>query len=133
MNLNEIQGKINKLLSFFVTEVKGATAMGRTDINHVSEVVLVPLLSKVFGYSNLVNLNQTEQVNQPAIDLGDRVAGVAFQITSTSNSKKVKETLAKFDKYELYKQYNHLVIYNLAEKQDSYARRRIQRDHSGQV
>lgn len=121
MNLNEIQGKINKLLSFFVTEVKGATAMGRTDINHVSEVVLVPLLSKVFGYSNLVNLNQTEQVNQPAIDLGDRVAGVAFQITSTSNSKKVKETLAKFDKYELYKQYNHLVIYNLAEKQDSYA------------
>jgi len=120
MILNEIQERINWLLSFFVTEVKGATAMGRTDINHVSEVVLVPLLSKVFGYSNLVNLNQTEHVNQPAIDLGDRVAGVAFQVTSTSNNKKVKETLSKFVKFELYKQYNHLMIYNLAEKQDSY-------------
>jgi HEAT repeat protein len=121
MNLNEIQERINRLLSFFVTEVKGATAMGRTDINHVSEVILVPLLSKVFGYSNLVNLNQTEHVNQPAIDLGDCVAGVAFQVTSTSNNKKVKETLTKFVKFELYKQYNHLMIYNLAEKQDSYS------------
>jgi len=121
MILNETQERINWLLSFFVTEVKGATAMGRTDINHVSEVVLVPLLSKVFGYSNLVNLNHTEQVNQPAIDLGDRVAGVAFQVTSTSNNTKVKETLTKFVKFELHKQYNQLMIYNLAEKQNSYS------------
>src|ERR1043165_4331320 len=108
MNLNEIQERINKLLSFFVTEVKGATAMGRADINHVSEVVLVPLLSKVFGYPNLANVNQTEKVNYPAIDLGDPVARVAFQVTSTSNSTKVKDTLTKFVKYELYKQYDHL-------------------------
>lgn len=121
MNLNQIQERINKLLSFFVTEVKGATAMGRADINHVSEVILVPLLSKVFGYSNLANLNQTEKVNYPAIDLGDPVARVAFQVTATSNSTKVKDTLAKFVKHELYKQYDHLMIYNLAEKQDSYS------------
>lgn len=120
MNLNEIQGRINWLLSFFVTEVKGATAMGRADINHVSEVVLVPLLSKVFGYPNLANLNQTEKVNYPAVDLGDPVARVAFQVTSTSNSTKVKKTLEKFVKYELYKKYDRLIIYNLAEKQDSY-------------
>jgi hypothetical protein len=121
MNLNEIQERINRLLSFFMTEVKGATAMGRADINRVSEVVLVPLLSKVFGYPNLANLNQTERVSHPAIDLGDPVARVAFQVTSTSNSKKVKETLAKFVKHELYKQYDHLIIYNLAEKQGSYS------------
>ncbi|MCA1615158.1 MAG: HEAT repeat domain-containing protein [Acidobacteria bacterium] len=120
MNLNQIQERINKLLSFFVTEVKGATAMGRADINHVSEVVLVPLLSKVFGYSNLANLNQTEKVNYPAVDLGDLVARIAFQVTSTSNSTKVKKTLEKFVSHELYKKYDRLIIYNLAEKQDSY-------------
>jgi len=121
MNLNQIQERINRRLSFFVTEVKGATAMGRADINHVSEVVLVPLLSKVYGYQNLVNLNQTEKVNYPAIDLGDPVARVAFQVTSTSNSTKVKETLEKFVNHELYKKYDHLIIYNLAEKQSSYS------------
>lgn len=120
MNLNEIQERINKLLSFFVTEVKGATAMGRADINHVSEVVLVPLLSKVFDYPNLANLNYTEQANYPGVDLGDLVARVAFQVTSTSTSKKVKETLTKFVSHELYKEYGHLIIYNLAEKQASY-------------
>lgn len=121
MNLNEIQERINRLLSFFVTEVKGATAMGRADINRVSEVVLIPLLSKVFGYSSLANLNYTEQANYPGIDLGDAAARVAFQITSTSNSTKVKETLAKFVSYELYKQYDRLLIYNLTEKQGSYS------------
>jgi tetratricopeptide (TPR) repeat protein len=121
MNLNEIQERINKLLSFFVAEVKGATAMGRADINRVSEVVLIPLLSKVFGYPGLINLNQTEKVNHPAIDLGDPVARVAFQVTSTSNSTKVKETLAKFVSHELYRKYDRLIIYNLAEKQGSYS------------
>lgn len=121
MNLNEIQERISWLLSFFVTEVKGATAMGRADINHVSEVVLVPLLSKVFDYPNLTNLNYTEQANYPGIDLGDAVARVSFQVTSTSNSKKVKETLDKFVSHELYEKYDRLIIYNLAEKQGSYS------------
>src|SRR5689334_17962330 len=119
MNLNEIQDKINRLLTFFVTEVKGATAMKRVDINHVSEVVLVPLLSKVFSYPNLANLNQSEKANYPAIDLADRVARVAFQVTSTSNSAKVKKTLQKFVAHELYRKYDRLIIYNLAERQDS--------------
>jgi hypothetical protein len=121
MNLNQIQERINKLFSLFVTEVRGATAMGRTDINRVSEVVLIPLLSKVFDLSNLANLNHTEQTNYPGIDLGDSVARIAFQVTSTSSSEKVKETLTKFVNHELYKQYDRLIIYNLTEKQGSYS------------
>jgi HEAT repeat protein len=121
MNLNQIQERINHLFSLFVTKVRGATAMGRADINHVSEVVLVPLLSKVFDYPNLANLNQTEKLNYPAIDLGDSVARVAFQVTSTSNNTKVKKTLEKFVNHELYKKYDRLIIYNLAEKQGSYS------------
>lgn len=105
----------------FVTQVKGATAMSRTDINRVSEVVLVPLLSKVFGFHRLRNLNYTEYFNYPGIDLGDAEAKVAIQVTSTINSDKVKDTLAKFVKNELYKKYERLIIYILTEKQDSYS------------
>ena len=121
MNLLESRNRINYLLSVFVTEVKGATAMGQIDINKVSETLLIPLLAEIFGYKNLRNLNATERANYPAIDLGDEVAKVAVQITATSSSNKVKDTLQKFAKYELYRRYDRLIIYVLTERQKSYS------------
>jgi hypothetical protein len=121
MKLNQIQERILELFSIFVTQVKGATAMNRTDINRVSEVVLIPILSRIFNYPHLRNLNYTEYFNYPGIDLGDSEAKVAFQVTSTTNSDKVKDTLTKFVKNELYKKYDRLIIYILTEKQDSYS------------
>lgn len=46
---------------------------------------------------------------------------VAFQITSTSNSEKIKKTLRKFVEYKLYEKYDSLIIYILTEKQQSYS------------
>ena len=121
MKLNQIQERISELFSIFVTQVRGNTAMSRTDINRVSEVVLVPVLSRVFDYKSLRNLNYTEYFNYPGIDLADPDAKVAIQVTSTSDSDKVKDTLTKFVKHELYKKYERLIIYILTEKQDSYS------------
>jgi hypothetical protein len=121
MNLNRIQERILELFSIFVTQVKGATTMSRTDINRVSEVVLVPVLSRAFNYPHLRNLNYTEYFNYPGIDLGDMEARVAIQVTSTTDSDKVKDTLTKFVRHELYKKYDRLIIYILTEKQSSYS------------
>lgn len=121
MNLQKAQDRINELMSIFVSQVKGATAMGRTDINRVSETVLIPLFSSIFGFKKLRNLNFTESPNFPGIDLADDNARVAFQITSTSTSEKVKNTLQTFVEYQLYKRYDRLIIYILTEKQKSYA------------
>jgi len=121
MNLLESRNRINNLMSSFVTQVKGATAMGQTDINRISETVLIPLFAEVYGYKNLRNLNTTEGANYPGIDLGDEIARVAFQITSTSDNDKVKDTLRKFADYELYKKYDRLIIYILTERQRSYS------------
>lgn len=121
MKLLQVQNRINELMSVFVAQVKGATAMGQTDINRVSETVLIPLFAEVYGYKNLKNLNYTEGPNYPGIDLGDEVARVAFQITSTANNEKVKDTLRKFADYELYKKYDRVIIYLLTEKQKSYS------------
>ena len=108
-------------MSMFVTQVRGAGALGQTDINKVSETVLIPLFSEVYGYERLRNLNTTERSNYPAIDLADDEARVAFQITSRADLEKVKDTLRKFADHELYKKYDRLLIYVLTEKQQTYS------------
>jgi hypothetical protein len=121
MNLDRTQNRIIDLLSIFRLQIENATAMSRTDINRVSEVVLVPLFAEVFGYKNLKNLNDTEQANFPGIDLADETARVAIQVTSSSNNEKIKDTLHKFVKHELYKKYDRLIVYILTRKQNSYS------------
>ena len=107
-------------MSRFVVEVKGASAMNMLDINSISEDILIPLFSVIFGYTDLENLNRTERVNFPAIDLGDKKTKTAYQITSDPRSQKIKDTLAKFVKSELYKEYDRIKFYILTEKQKSY-------------
>ena len=119
MNLEKSQYKIRELMTRFVTEIKVAGAMDKTDINRVSENVLVPLLSEIYEHTELKNLN-VDRSNFPAIDLGDEKTGIVYQITSTANSQKIKNTLQKFVKHKLYEKYDHLVIYILKEKQKAY-------------
>jgi hypothetical protein len=121
-----LQNRINELMSAFVTQVKGATSMGRTDINKVAESVLIPLFKEVYGYTNLKNLNDVEKTNYPAIDLGDETARVSIQITSTTDSEKIKDTLRGFIEYKLYEKYDKLIVYILTEKQKSYSGRGYQ-------
>ena len=120
MNLQESQNRINELMARFVAQVKGATAMSRTDINLVAEDVLVPLLSEIYGHTDLKNLNISEGPNSPAIDLGDKGTRTAYQITSRRDSQKIKDTLKKFIAHKLYEEYDRLVIYILTEKQSRY-------------
>jgi hypothetical protein len=119
MRLLESQNRIRELVTFFVTQIK--LTGERIDINLVSETVLIPLFVEVYGYEALENLNLTEGENYPGIDLGDKVAKVAIQVTATANSEKVKDTLRTFVKYKLYEQYDRLIIYILTEKQQSYS------------
>ena len=65
MNLLTVQNRINELMSKFVTQIKGATAMGRTVINRVSKTILIPLFVELYGYKNLRNLNYLEGPNYP--------------------------------------------------------------------
>ena len=123
MNIRDSRNRIEKLMSNFVTTVESANSAGRTDINKDSETVLIPLLAEVYGYKNLRSLNTTEYANFPAIDLADDEAKVAFQVTSTTNINKVKDTLRKFIAHDLHKKYSRLFIYVLTKKQRSYSKK----------
>jgi hypothetical protein len=125
MRLLDYQNRINELMSAFVTQIKGATAMGRTDIKIISETVLIPIFREVFGYLHLENLNYEEN-NYPGIDLGDKEARVAIQVTSTSSIDKVKETLKKFLSHKFDEQYDRVIIYVLTEKQKSYSAKALE-------
>lgn len=119
MNLLHVQNRIIELLSRWVASIKGSTKLSRTDLNHVSENILVPLLREVYGLSDLRNLN-LESANYPSIDLADDNARVAIQVTSTATSNKIRHTLVEFVNHRLYEKYDHLIVYILIEKQKSY-------------
>src|SRR3989337_957669 len=116
----QVQYRIIELMSRWVVSVKGATQMNLTDLNKVSETLLVPLLSEVYELPDLRNLN-TESKNFPGIDLVDDNKRVAIQVTATATSDKIKHSLAEFVENGLYKQYERLIIYILVEKQKTYS------------
>lgn len=121
MKIETVQIRIRELISLFVTQVKGATAQGDLFLNSLAEPFLIPLLREVYDLPNLRSLNHTERKNFPAIDLADDDARVAIQVTATSTSEKVKETLRLFREHSLYERYDRLIVYILSEKQTRYS------------
>ncbi len=119
-NLLHTQERVIELLGVFAYQAKAYSASGKTDFNKVSEDVLVPLFRQIFDLPDLKNLNAAAKKNFPAIDLADDVVRIAYQVTATSDSQKIKDTLKIFVEKELYKKYPRLVFYIITEKKDSY-------------
>ncbi len=114
-NLLHTHERITELFGVFAYQAKAYSASGKTDFNKVSEDVLVPLFRQIFNFSDLKNLNSTVKKDFPAIDLADDEAKIAFQITATSDSQKIKDTLKTFVEKELYKKYPRVVFYIITE------------------
>ena len=125
INLLHTRSRITELLAISAFQAKAYSAAGHTDFNKVSEDVLVPLFRLIFNLPDLKNLNTETKKNFPAIDLADDKAGVAFQVTATSDSRKILETLKTFVEKGLYQKYPHLVFYIITEKKDSYPEKAI--------
>ena len=117
MKLVYLHNRVIELMSRFEKQVEYSAAMSKTDINRAAQTILIPLFEEIYDYKNLKNLDYVEDnSNYPSIDLGDEVEKIAFQITSTTNVTKIKDTLKKFIKYDLHQKYNRLVIYNTSDK-----------------
>jgi hypothetical protein len=99
---------IVEAFSRFSSEIAIFNQNSQFDINDHSEYLLIPLLNSVFDY-RLSNANRIKK-NFPAVDLIDDGNGIAFQISSTVSSKKIKDTLEKFTQYDLHKKYDTLYI-----------------------
>ncbi|SDI55288.1 SMEK domain-containing protein [Desulfosporosinus hippei] len=105
---------IGAALALLSTEVEILNCVNFYDINIVAEDFYAQLLNKIYGY-NLRNLNAYEK-NAPAIDLGDEMKRLSFQVTSDNDSEKIKKTIKKFIEYNQYSTYDRLVILVLTKK-----------------
>lgn len=88
------------------------------DQNIFSQRFIAELLNIVFGYK-LVNLDYQKK-NYTAIDLGDWERKIAFQVTVTKSSSKIKDAITKFIRSQQYVYFENLKVFILAQKQKSY-------------
>jgi hypothetical protein len=89
----------------------------------VSEHFFCRLLNEAYGL-NLVNLNQIAP-NYAAIDLGDKVARVSFQVTRDGKAGKIQKTLDSFVKHSRFDDYDHLRFLIFGDKQTKYSTLKI--------
>ncbi|NRB10395.1 MAG: SMEK domain-containing protein [Rickettsiaceae bacterium] len=88
--------------------------LGMLDGCIACEKLFMGVFNMVYNLS-LENLNLFES-NYPAIDLGDKVSGVCYQITLENKLSKIKDTRAKYYKYNIDKKYPNLKIFIFAKK-----------------
>ena len=120
----EIENQLREVVARLMTEVDLSTKQGRQDINLVSEDAWIPILKEVYQCPNLYNLNKNNK-NFPGIDLGDDQDRVAFQVTSTTDIKKVKGTLTQFMERGYKNTYDELYVFTITKKQKSYSQNSI--------
>ena len=124
MTRQELLQRSSALLGRFAYEVKVANAMGLFDINTVAEDVLIPIFAIAFNCPDLRNQNRI-QMNFPAIDLGCETSRTSIQITSDYSSRKVCETLEKFESHGLGSDFDSLYVYVITERQKSYTSQKL--------
>lgn len=89
-------------LTHLEKKVELSSSLNLHDININTEDTFCELLNYIYIDRNFKNLNSELKGNYEAIDIGDDRNDLAFQITSTTDRKKVTETLKKYKKNNNY-------------------------------
>lgn len=108
---------ITAIISHFAVlkaEVELRSKVNLQDINVHAEQFYKILLNDILDY-NLENINIVEQ-NVAVIDLGDKIAKIAIQVTSNNSKTKIKDTINAFYKKKLFKEYPDFKILIIKDK-----------------
>ncbi|WP_343668427.1 SMEK domain-containing protein [Chitinophaga sp.] len=94
MTNQEIETKdVLDRLAYWFLQLRLTNGITLFDGNKLAEPLVLKILNLLYGL-DLIDLND-EKINTPGIDLGDKQAGVAFQVTIRTDADKVIETLRK--------------------------------------
>jgi len=118
----ELLKQIIKYFSLFRYKVELNNAIHFFDINDIAEDLVQNSLNFIYDL-NLINLN-SDKINYPGIDLGDKKKKIAFQVTSIAKSSKIQKSIdnfinADFDP-KLFIVYESIYIFIITKKQSSY-------------
>lgn len=110
--------KITDTLSLLQLSVKNRAILHLFDTNTVAETFFAEFLNALYGH-NLVNLNFQNQ-NTASVDLGDKQARIAYQVTSDPSPSKVQDAIDKFITHGLDTDYDVLNVLIIGYKQRQY-------------
>lgn len=99
VEIKELQAR----LSYWVVQIRMNNGNYLYDGNKLAESLVLKLLNLLYDL-NLKDINE-EKANAPGIDLGDKAAGVAFQVSSRTDANKVIDTLRKANTYKFAADY----------------------------
>jgi hypothetical protein len=114
MNRKQLIEQILYHLTHLRVSVEQYNGLNLQDINIHSENFFRDLLNLVFDYS-LKNINILQK-NAQSIDLGDEIARIAIQVTSTSELGKIRHTYNGFISAKLDKKYDRLIVLIIGQK-----------------
>lgn len=86
-------------MSYFHSYLKMSNYESYYDVNNIAEGFIMNLLNILYSL-NLKDMNQVKR-NYPGIDLGDEKEGIAVQVTSRRDIKKIKDTYDKIFKNKI--------------------------------
>jgi hypothetical protein len=95
--------KVNDAFAILAHKVSLSNSLNLQDINIHAENFFRDVLNYIFKDRKFKNLNY-EYLNSEAIDLGDTINDMSFQISSDSSLRKVNETIEKYNKRKDYRQ-----------------------------
>jgi hypothetical protein len=105
-------------IEFQSGSTKKQNVIGLFDDNRLAQDFYCGLFKLLCGYDKLVDLDKlNEKTNYAAIDLGDKSARIAIQITTDSSSTKIKDTLKKFKDAKLFNDYDRLIVLIIGKKE----------------
>lgn len=110
-------GQIIDEFSALGEQAKLRNRLGLSDLSVFSENFFRDILD-IVEKLELVNTNE-DRSNEPGVDLGDENAKIAYQVTTTKNSDKIKNTLKKITPAQREK-YKRFIVLIIGEKQDKY-------------
>jgi hypothetical protein len=128
----DLLNEFRTAMSSLAAQVESASAMQLYDIHRVSESLVLGVLRELYGWRHLRNLNATERINFPGLDLADDVAGIGIQVTATPTLDKIKSTIETFLAHGLDRRYQRVIVYVLGRKQASYSQEGVDRIAKGQ-
>lgn len=100
---------IKNQLTYIRTKVDIDNQLGLYDINKLSEDIFMHILNDVYDL-NLKNANLIQE-NFPAIDLVDNTKKLVVQVTSTTSTAKLRDTIKKFNDLTDYADYKLKIFY----------------------
>jgi hypothetical protein len=100
------------------TELDLLGSPGLYNLNKHCEGFVCRLLNMTYDLG-LINLNK-HVVNYPGLDLGDKEAKVAYQVTSESGTGKIEDSLEKVIRHKLHETFSDVRFFLLRKKQKSY-------------